>query len=247
MQARAKLHRPKRDGGRAAPLPALPWRPRRHSRGIGGGEGGRTVAARVGLSSKDNRAKEPPVSLHEPPSDEGAMGRRHGESEATGAVRRFVKSRIAKKVRGGRRGLALPRLSRDGVGLGLAALIFGAWAATLPLLFAQPERLMPCILPSWAPPGASTLAIMAARTWLTTGLFVTVHDAIHGQVAPSFKRVNHSLGALCAFCYASFSYKSLYVACPIHFNPPDRPPSTPTPGDQENFDRSGQTMEKYSE
>lgn len=224
MQSRVRVHRLQScGGGRYAPLPALPWRPR-------GGE--RTAAARVGLSSRDDKGIKAsgqlfslqghtgcdPVRVDEASTSQQRPSDKRG---TTGAVRRFVKSRIATKVRAGR------RLSRDGVGLLLAALIFGAWVATLPLLFAQPERLMPRVLPSWAPPGASTLVIMAARTWLTTGLFVTVHDAIHGQVAPSFKRVNHSLGALCAFCYASFSYNSLYRdhwrhhASPLSHDDPD--------------------------
>ena len=101
--------------------------------------------------------------------------------------------------------------SRDIVGLGLAAAIFGAWLATLPLMFAQPSTLVPSVLGSGG--GnlvASAAAIFAFRTWITTGLFVTVHDAIHGQVCPSFRKLNHVLGAICAFCYASFSYKLLY-------------------------------------
>jgi len=101
--------------------------------------------------------------------------------------------------------------SRDIVGLLLAALIFGAWLVTLPMMFVQPERVMPTLFgDSRLGVVASTIVLMAARTWITTGLFVTVHDAIHGQVSPSFRRLNHALGAVCSFCYASFSYKLLY-------------------------------------
>ncbi|WZN65237.1 beta-carotene ketolase/oxygenase CrtW [Chloropicon roscoffensis] len=108
---------------------------------------------------------------------------------------------------------------RDVVGLGLAATIFGGWLTTLPLMFAQPEAALPNLFAGLglapgplaaALPAASAVLVMAFRTWITTGVFVTVHDAIHGQVAPSFPRVNHLVGSVCAFCYASFSYKLLY-------------------------------------
>jgi len=105
---------------------------------------------------------------------------------------------------------------KDIVGLSLALVISAAWFFTLPLMFAQPTVMMPNLFKSssGALEGvlsvASVVVVMATRTWITTGLFVTVHDAIHGQVSPSFKKLNHVIGSICAFCYASFSYKLLY-------------------------------------
>jgi len=104
--------------------------------------------------------------------------------------------------------------SRDIVGLSLASLIFGVWLATLALMFAQPESVMPNVFVGLGQGGLAKLASAAAvfvfRAWVTTGLFVTVHDAIHGQVTPSFSKLNHLIGSVLAFCYASFSYKLLY-------------------------------------
>ena len=111
------------------------------------------------------------------------------------------------------------RLSRDAVGLALAALIFLVWLATLPLMFAQPGSMVPNVFTYFGGPPAlgskvftclSTAVLMLCRTWVTTGLFVTTHDAIHFQVCPTFQRLNHLIGAVCAFCYASFSYKRLF-------------------------------------
>jgi beta-carotene ketolase (CrtW type) len=112
----------------------------------------------------------------------------------------------------------LSSYSRDLVGILLAVLLFSAWCLTLPLMFSQPDAVMPNIFSRFshlAASGrpfrlASIVGVMLARTWFTTGLFVTVHDAIHGQVSPNFRRLNHTIGSICAFCYASFSYKLLY-------------------------------------
>jgi len=114
----------------------------------------------------------------------------------------------------------LSSYSRDVVGISLAILLFSAWCLTLPLMFSQPTAVMPNVFRRFTPLAAaaferplsiaSLILVMLARTWITTGLFVTVHDAIHGQVTPSFRKLNHAIGSICAFCYASFSYKRLY-------------------------------------
>jgi len=125
---------------------------------------------------------------------------------------------------------------RDAIGLALASGLFGAWLLTLLPIFApavvggpalpdvfttllgrDPESL------SAACRAASTALYFALRVWLTTGLFVTVHDAIHHQVAPRFRRLNHGIGAALAFCYASFPYTALYRDHWRHHRDPTAP------------------------
>jgi len=58
-----------------------------------------------------------------------------------------------------------------------------------------------------------TLAIplLLVTTFLYTGLFITAHDAMHGAVAPSKKRVNDLIGRLCSLAYALFSFAELRI------------------------------------
>ena len=41
------------------------------------------------------------------------------------------------------------------------------------------------------------------------GIFITVHDAIHGTIAPSSPRTNNAIGSVLSFIYASFPYDVL--------------------------------------
>jgi beta-carotene ketolase (CrtW type) len=46
-------------------------------------------------------------------------------------------------------------------------------------------------------------------TLLFTGLFITVHDSMHGTVLPGNRFVNNSIGTISIFFYALFSYRKL--------------------------------------
>lgn len=46
--------------------------------------------------------------------------------------------------------------------------------------------------------------------YLSTGLFITAHDAIHGVVSPS-RRINTIIGTIASFLFAGLSYKRLSV------------------------------------
>lgn len=59
-------------------------------------------------------------------------------------------------------------------------------------------------LPMWLWP-LGTLWV----TFLSTGLFITAHDAMHGTVAPRSRALNDTLGALAVGLYAAFWYPSL--------------------------------------
>lgn len=87
-------------------------------------------------------------------------------------------------------------------GVAYALLIVALWISTL-IVSLVPEYL----LSAWSI--AALLGIMAVRTFLSTGLFIVAHDAIHGTVAPRLPRLNDAIGRLAAFIYAFFPFRKL--------------------------------------
>jgi len=47
------------------------------------------------------------------------------------------------------------------------------------------------------------------RTFIQTGLFIVAHDAIHGVVLPSNRRLNDGIGQLVLTLYALLPYEKL--------------------------------------
>ncbi|WP_316013268.1 fatty acid desaturase [Roseobacter sp. HKCCA0434] len=82
----------------------------------------------------------------------------------------------------------------------LAALVVAAWAATLWLGLAGLDwsRLWPL-----AP------LVIAVQCWLYVGIFIIVHDAIHGTLVPGHPRANRVAGRVLALLYAGFSFDRL--------------------------------------
>jgi len=62
-------------------------------------------------------------------------------------------------------------------------------------------------------PGSPWLvaAVMLIQTWLSAGMFIVMHDCIHGSFAPGHPRLNRMVGRLCAGLYACFGYRTLEV------------------------------------
>jgi beta-carotene/zeaxanthin 4-ketolase len=58
------------------------------------------------------------------------------------------------------------------------------------------------------------------QTFLSTGLFITAHDAMHGLVAPRNPRINKILGAVAIFLYGGFTYSRLLMAHQRHHDMP---------------------------
>lgn len=60
-------------------------------------------------------------------------------------------------------------------------------------------------------PGSPWLvaAVVLVQTWLSAGLFIVMHDCIHGSFAPGQPRLNRAVGRLCAALYACFAYRGL--------------------------------------
>ena len=78
-----------------------------------------------------------------------------------------------------------------------------------------------------------TIALVLALTWLSVGLFIVAHDAMHGSLAPFRPGLNWAIGQLCLGLYAGFRFTPLNVEHHRHHRHPgtaddpdfdDRPP-----------------------
>lgn len=58
------------------------------------------------------------------------------------------------------------------------------------------------------------------QTFLSTGLFITTHDSIHGIAAPKNRLLNARFGQIAAFLYGGFSYSKLSQAHWLHHDHP---------------------------
>ena len=96
-------------------------------------------------------------------------------------------------------------------GLVLAALVFSAWLLTL-ALFGQMSIGWEDAF--WIP------LVIALRSFLNVGLFITAHDAMHGTLYPSNLKLNHRVGTWALMLYAGFSYSTLLKAHIAHHDAP---------------------------
>lgn len=98
------------------------------------------------------------------------------------------------------------------MGIALSLLIIGAWAAlhigAVHLFSVRIETL-------WAVP-----VIILLQMWLSVGLFIIAHDAIHGSLAPEQKRINDAFGWVTLTLYAGFNYDRFAKAHHAHHAAP---------------------------
>ncbi len=100
----------------------------------------------------------------------------------------------------------MTRTHQTATGLGLAALIIGAWLALhVAAVFAFPLARA-AQSPVWA---AGALALVLVESWLGAGMFIVAHDAMHGSLAPGRPRLNTAIGQLALGLYAGFPYREL--------------------------------------
>lgn len=70
----------------------------------------------------------------------------------------------------------------------------------------------------------STLAfvpiIIALQCWLTVGLFIVAHDAMHGSLAPGWTRLNTFIGTFILTIYAGFAWRQIRSAHMAHHDAP---------------------------
>ena len=93
------------------------------------------------------------------------------------------------------------------IGLGLAALIFGVWL----LVHAWAMFVLRIDATNWfvVPP------VFALQCWLSVGMFIVAHDAMHGSLVPSNPRAGQVIGAVLLFLYAGFGWRRMRDA---HFD-----------------------------
>ncbi|GMN14912.1 fatty acid desaturase [Altererythrobacter sp. MTPC7] len=56
------------------------------------------------------------------------------------------------------------------------------------------------------------LLMAAAFCWLSVGVFIVSHDAMHGSLAPGWPRLNSAIGAILLFLYAGFGWRRMREA-----------------------------------
>lgn len=92
-------------------------------------------------------------------------------------------------------------------GLALAALVFAGWLSLHIyglFVFELSWRTLPV-----------ALAMAAVQCWLSVGLFIVSHDAMHGSLVPGGKRINGVIGGTLLFLYAGFIWPRMRSA---HFD-----------------------------
>lgn len=104
------------------------------------------------------------------------------------------------------------RTLQTGVGVGLAAAIIGAWM-TLHVYAVYRYQWS-----GWSLVEAPL--IVALQTWLSVGLFIVAHDAMHGSLAPGRPRLNAAIGGFALFVYAGFRFRRLQLAHHAHHAAP---------------------------
>ncbi len=87
------------------------------------------------------------------------------------------------------------------VGLGISGLLIGAWLSIhlFGIFFWRASQN------GWA----AAAGLVIVQTWLSTGLFIIAHDAMHGTLAPARPRWNRAVGGLCLMLYAGISFRRL--------------------------------------
>jgi beta-carotene/zeaxanthin 4-ketolase len=93
------------------------------------------------------------------------------------------------------------------IGMALAVMIFGTWLGVhIWAMFGF------VITPTNWP---LVPVIFALQCWLSVGMFIVAHDAMHGSLAPGHARLNGMIGAVVLFLYAGFGWRTMRDA---HFD-----------------------------
>jgi beta-carotene/zeaxanthin 4-ketolase len=109
-------------------------------------------------------------------------------------------------------GVAITKAHQRRIGLGLAGAIVAAWLAI---------HIGGIFFWRWSwEAGWVAAVLIAVQAWLSTGLFITAHDAMHGSLAPGRPRLNRAIGTLCLALYAGLSYRALATSHAAHHRSP---------------------------
>lgn len=104
------------------------------------------------------------------------------------------------------------RKAQAAIGLGLAAAIVTGW------LGLHLHAMFVFDLTWGSLPLA--LAMAALQCWLSVGLFIVSHDAMHGSLVPGGGRLNGAVGAVLLFLYAGFGWRRMRDAHFAHHKAP---------------------------
>ena len=86
-------------------------------------------------------------------------------------------------------------------GLAIASAIVAAWLVIhVGAIFFWPLTL--ATVPA-------AVIVVLVQTWLSTGLFIVAHDAMHGALAPGRPAWNRRVGTIALMLYAGLSYRQL--------------------------------------
>lgn len=96
------------------------------------------------------------------------------------------------------------RARQSAIGVLLAAAIAGAWIG----IHVWGMLVFELSLDNW--PFALGLAMV--QCWLSVGVFIVCHDAMHGSLVPGRPRLNGAIGAALLFLYAGFAWRRLREA-----------------------------------
>lgn len=110
------------------------------------------------------------------------------------------------------------------IGLSLAALIVAAWVClhVFGVFFIDLKHPLLSML------------LIACLTWLSVGMYIIAHDAMHGSLWPANPESGEKIGALAVWLYAGFSFQRLLPQHHLHHrnpgsvNDPDFAPDTPS-------------------
>lgn len=88
-----------------------------------------------------------------------------------------------------------------GIGLGLTAAIVSAWIAIHvgAVFFLQIGARNWPVVP----------LVMLVQCWLSVGMFIAAHDAMHGSLAPGHPRINAAVGGFVLALYAGFGWRQM--------------------------------------
>lgn len=87
------------------------------------------------------------------------------------------------------------------IGLALALPILAAWLAlhVYGVFFLDLDRS----------PALAAVLLVILQTWLSVGMYIVAHDAMHGSLIPGKREMGDRIGAAAVWLYAGFRYREL--------------------------------------